>query len=573
MDIAAVEHSVAPAISLCVHVRNRLQFLVPCLESILKQSYQHFELVIVDYGCSQHSYEYVTANYQDHRIKVFKYDDRLKPWTMATSKNLAILNSTGEIVILIDCDNVLDPDFLKCHVELYLHDRQSFYYGGAQHPGHDAVLPFGLTMLRKEDFIRAGGFNEICTYGWGREDVDLVARLCNLGLQCKGFLNLIRAIEHSDELRNKQARIKSIIETNNLNFIASSIGFKSHTGDVSFSRTFTTALEKTGYFSGLPVELISFAGVEIIYQEYIYNKTYQDRSIRSFLYSLTLHYQCNGTFLSSDVYVYSKVKDKERSNYRRDPKDYLSFEHVFCSPSGVDQEANSEFVSFRNKLHGDILKQNYYRTIYMLDKADAGLMEGYLSAHPLKKNRLDILEGFSVYLNEAIGRLSPAYREQVTDALLLENKILETEKIAAVIPEPLEVELNRLKEEVMKLDGVRFMDAELILSPAVITGKTRWDWSANAEDAWAENYGKAPAFYPFLISNYNYAVAGDTIPASTCEIFAAFGEVSSVKKAVQACLKRAGDDSTEAEWVQRVRDAFEKNLLITRTMLTDFLPL
>ena len=58
-----------PKISVVVSVYNEEKYLTECIESLLKQSYGKFELIIVDDGSCDQSYSIIkTFVSKDHRI-------------------------------------------------------------------------------------------------------------------------------------------------------------------------------------------------------------------------------------------------------------------------------------------------------------------------------------------------------------------------------------------------------------------------------------------------------------------------------------------------------------------------
>ena len=53
---------------------NGKEFLKDCLDSVLRQSYADFEVIMVDNAYSDGSYEFVCENFKDSRIKSIKTD-------------------------------------------------------------------------------------------------------------------------------------------------------------------------------------------------------------------------------------------------------------------------------------------------------------------------------------------------------------------------------------------------------------------------------------------------------------------------------------------------------------------
>lgn len=90
-------------ISVIVPVYNTEQYLVECLESILKQTYSNIEVILVDDGSIDSSgniCDQFARN--DSRIRVF----HKKNEGVAVARNFGIQHSNGEYVVIVDSDDV-----------------------------------------------------------------------------------------------------------------------------------------------------------------------------------------------------------------------------------------------------------------------------------------------------------------------------------------------------------------------------------------------------------------------------------------------------------------------------------
>jgi len=87
-------------ISIIIITFNRSKELLECIESIFKQEYQNYEIIIVDQNSPDNTRK-VVNNIKDERIKYFYQHKNLG---VAGGRNFGIKNSKGEIVIHIDDD-------------------------------------------------------------------------------------------------------------------------------------------------------------------------------------------------------------------------------------------------------------------------------------------------------------------------------------------------------------------------------------------------------------------------------------------------------------------------------------
>ena len=97
-------------ISIIVPVYKVEQYLPTCIESVQKQSYFNWELILVDDGspdvCPQICEEY--ANHDD-RIKVIHKENG----RVAKARNAALRVAKGEYITFLDGDDYLHKDYLK----------------------------------------------------------------------------------------------------------------------------------------------------------------------------------------------------------------------------------------------------------------------------------------------------------------------------------------------------------------------------------------------------------------------------------------------------------------------------
>lgn len=92
-------------------VFNAENFLRKSIESVIKQNYTNWELIIVDDHSNDRSYT-IAKSYEirDPRIKAFKFNRNYGP---AHSRNIGIEKSSGDYLAFLDSDDELKCDFLE----------------------------------------------------------------------------------------------------------------------------------------------------------------------------------------------------------------------------------------------------------------------------------------------------------------------------------------------------------------------------------------------------------------------------------------------------------------------------
>jgi glycosyltransferase involved in cell wall biosynthesis len=114
-----------PEISVVMSVYNGEKYLDECIESILGQSFQDFELIIVN-DCSTDCSLQIIERYgrNDCRIKVINNHENLG---LTKSLNIGIKTSKGKYIARIDADDICSPTrfevqhgFLEKHLHIFL---------------------------------------------------------------------------------------------------------------------------------------------------------------------------------------------------------------------------------------------------------------------------------------------------------------------------------------------------------------------------------------------------------------------------------------------------------------------
>ena len=116
-----------PLISVLVPAYNAEAFLEQCLESIVAQTYRHLEIIVVDDGSTDG-----TATISDRWAE---RDDRIRVIHQpngghSAARNAALDAMTGELVIMVDSDDVLHPQFTATLLDLMQKHDADIAVGG-----------------------------------------------------------------------------------------------------------------------------------------------------------------------------------------------------------------------------------------------------------------------------------------------------------------------------------------------------------------------------------------------------------------------------------------------------------
>ncbi len=182
-----------PFVSVIMSVFNSQTFLCECIRSILEQSYENFEFIIINDASTDRSKDIIN-NFTDKRIIVI---ENIKRLGLTKSLNTGLKQSRGDYIARIDADDIANKDRLRVQIE-YLQRNQDISILGSyvllstadgnilkclKPPEHDADIRKILIwrncmihpslMIRKKVFDLIGLYDENFIYS---QDYDLCLR-------------------------------------------------------------------------------------------------------------------------------------------------------------------------------------------------------------------------------------------------------------------------------------------------------------------------------------------------------------------------------------------------------------
>ena len=105
----------SPRVSIIIPVYNADRYLASCLESVLNQTFQDYEVLLIDDGSTDESGR-ICDEYEkkDARIRVF----HKKNGGVSSARNLGLDHISGEFFTFLDSDDELNADTLESVVQL-----------------------------------------------------------------------------------------------------------------------------------------------------------------------------------------------------------------------------------------------------------------------------------------------------------------------------------------------------------------------------------------------------------------------------------------------------------------------
>ncbi len=96
--------------SVIVPVYNAEKFLKKCVDSVIAQTYSDWEIILVDDGSVDHSWEIISCYVKkDSRIRGVKQENG----GPGKARNTGLENATGDYVIFLDSDDYIDPEYFE----------------------------------------------------------------------------------------------------------------------------------------------------------------------------------------------------------------------------------------------------------------------------------------------------------------------------------------------------------------------------------------------------------------------------------------------------------------------------
>lgn len=106
-----------PLVSIIIPLFNRAKLITETIDSLIKQTYDNWEAVIVDDGSTDGSIEIVSKiSFKDNRVRLLKRN-RL-PKGAPTCRNMGVQNARGNFIIFLDSDDLLTPTAIEKRVNI-----------------------------------------------------------------------------------------------------------------------------------------------------------------------------------------------------------------------------------------------------------------------------------------------------------------------------------------------------------------------------------------------------------------------------------------------------------------------
>jgi glycosyltransferase involved in cell wall biosynthesis len=189
----------SPIVSVIIPAHNAAEYIAATLDSVFRQTYQDFEVILINDGSPDTDiFEQVIQPYLD-RIVYLKQENR----GPAAARNRGIMKARGEYIAFLDSDDCWLSEYLATQMQLFARTpppdmvtADAEFFGDSPNAGksfwqlyppkgpltlknlltRDCAIITSCTIARREVIVGAGLFDEsIC----GPEDLDLWLRIAH----------------------------------------------------------------------------------------------------------------------------------------------------------------------------------------------------------------------------------------------------------------------------------------------------------------------------------------------------------------------------------------------------------
>ena len=165
-------------VSVIMPCYNDGKYIMEAIDSIVKQTYQNWELIIVDDGSDDEETKRIINEIQNPKIKVF-HTEHLRP---AGARNYGIQKAEGTYILPVDSDDRIHEEYMEkavkmiesnprigvvyCKAELFGEKSGSWNLPdySFKHMLLDNIV-FVTALFYKSDWEKVGGFNTSMAQG------------------------------------------------------------------------------------------------------------------------------------------------------------------------------------------------------------------------------------------------------------------------------------------------------------------------------------------------------------------------------------------------------------------------
>ena len=157
-----------PLVSVLVAAYNVERYIEHCVETIMQQTYQNLEIIIVD-DCSPDSSGQIADKLalRDSRIRVFHHSQNMG---LSGARNTGLDNVTGDYITFIDSDDWIEPDYVEYLMKIMQSTDGDIAFSRNFFTSrfHEQISEDHISVITSEDMLCDILYNKIHVGVWNR---------------------------------------------------------------------------------------------------------------------------------------------------------------------------------------------------------------------------------------------------------------------------------------------------------------------------------------------------------------------------------------------------------------------
>lgn len=168
-------------VSVIITVYNNEEDIINAIESVLLQTYQNFEIIIIDDCSTDNTYDIVKTFmeiYKDERIKLIRNEINMGTYI---STNIGIQNTKGKYITKVDSDDKFHPTKIQKQVEIL--DNNNHYVGVTtlsqrNFTSRNPIIRIGeITLMFRREIIDKIGYYDSVRFGADAEFIHRIIKV------------------------------------------------------------------------------------------------------------------------------------------------------------------------------------------------------------------------------------------------------------------------------------------------------------------------------------------------------------------------------------------------------------
>lgn len=136
-------------VSIIIPVYNAEKFIDKTIKSVINQTHFNWELILIDDGSTDRSFELISRYKEEKRINIIKNDRNLG---VIKTRNKGIKIAKGKFIAFLDADDLWKPEKLKMQIEFMEINNLSISFTEYEKINENGILRGKLKLPNKIDY-------------------------------------------------------------------------------------------------------------------------------------------------------------------------------------------------------------------------------------------------------------------------------------------------------------------------------------------------------------------------------------------------------------------------------------